>query len=146
MAECPRCESRHKRRKFTPTGYVFTCPSGHKWVREEENEIDPGTVLETFHQEDPKWGDILHVNRVNEDYGAHVHARDEDGNFAVVIPDHLTVTVTGGLRTEPTIRVESRDWPVELTIRDPEDSFTSVYAGPEVGIGDWTRYTEDDDG
>jgi len=133
MADCPHrdCGQTHKIRNFTETGYIFECPAGHKWVREDE-DAEPVGALETAHHQDSQFGDYLRASRVDRRAAAFVHARDEDGNFLVTIPDHLTITVDGELNNEPTITVESQDHPTALTVRDRNGSFTELTFGEGV--------------
>lgn len=133
MADCPHrdCGLTHKRREFTETGYVFTCPAGHKWVR-EDNDADPEGALEIAHHPDSQFGDYVRVNRVDHPVAAGIHGCDEEGNFLVVIPDHLRITVDGRLKGEPTITVEADEYPTALTVKDREGSFTEVTLGEGV--------------
>ena len=131
MADCPRCGETHKVRSFTETGYIFECPAGHEWVREDE-DADPEGALETHHFQDSQFGDYIRASRVDRRVAAFVHGRDEVGNFLVTIPDHLTITVDGELNDEPRITVGSDEYPTALTVQDREDSFTEVTLGEGV--------------
>ena len=133
MADCPRegCGQRHKVRRFTQTGYIFECPSGHKWVREDD-QADPEGALETAHHQDSQFGDFVRVERVDRAISAGVHGSDEEGNFLLTIPDHLSVRVAGTIKSEPRVIVESDEFPTALEVRDREGSFTEVTLGEGV--------------
>lgn len=133
MADCPHrdCGQTHQVRSFTETGYIFECPAGHEWVREDEN-AEPEGALETFHHQDGQFGDHVRVSPVDRPGSAFVHALDEDGNFLVTLQDHLRITVDGELHDEPTITVESDEYPAALTVSDREGSFTEVTLGEDV--------------
>lgn len=53
----------------------------------------------------------------------HIHLNEEDGDVKIHIKDHANITIKGEPKDNPTLVVDSEEFPTNLEVRDTEQAF-----------------------